>query len=169
MKFGGTSVADPEKIQRAAERAIAESRKGRGVVVVVSAPGEMTDELLALAERVAPEPDERELDQLLSTGEQVAISLFAIACRARKAPAVSLTGPQAGIEAAGAMLKSCVMTTAPGSAARMWLYVLKPAFVAVRIGLRLRSAASIRSGRGRSATSRPVSPSQATGTTGSEA
>jgi aspartate kinase len=71
------------------------------VVVVVSAPGEMTDELLTLAHRVAPEPDHRELDQLLATGEQVGISLFAMACRARGAAAVSLTGAQAGIEAGG--------------------------------------------------------------------
>jgi aspartate kinase len=109
MKFGGTSVADPEKIQRAAERAIAERRRGRGVVVVVSAPGEMTDELLALAERVAPEPEERELDQLISTGEQVGISLFALACHARRAPAVSLTGPQAGIQAVGAYTRSQIV------------------------------------------------------------
>ncbi|HAZ07971.1 MAG TPA: aspartate kinase [Elusimicrobia bacterium] len=102
MKFGGTSVADPEKIQRAAERAIAQRRRGDAVVVVVSAPGEMTDELIALAERVTPKPDDRELDQLVSTGEQVGIALFAMACRARGAPAVSLTGPQAGIDAVGA-------------------------------------------------------------------
>jgi aspartate kinase len=101
MKFGGTSVADPEKIQRAAERAIGERRKGFGVVVVVSAPGDMTDELIALAERVAPRPDERELDQLITTGEQVGISLFAMACRAKGVPAISLTGPQAGIDAVG--------------------------------------------------------------------
>ena len=101
MKFGGTSVADPEKIQRAAERAIGERRKGFGVVVVVSAPGEMTDELIALAERITPEPDDRELDQLITTGEQVGISLFAMACKARGVPAVSLTGPQAGIDAVG--------------------------------------------------------------------
>ncbi len=101
MKFGGTSVADPEKISRAAERAIGERRKGFAVVVVVSAPGDMTDELIALAERVAPEPDERELDQLITTGEQVGISLFAMACRARGVPAISLTGPQAGIDAVG--------------------------------------------------------------------
>lgn len=113
MKFGGTSVADPEKIQRAAERAIAERRKGRGVVVVVSAPGDMTDELLELAERVAPEPHERELDQLISTGEQVGISLFAMACHARKQPAVSLTGPQAGIEAVGAYTKSQIVSIKP--------------------------------------------------------
>ncbi|UPT74226.1 MAG: aspartate kinase [Elusimicrobiota bacterium] len=101
MKFGGTSVADPEKIQRAAERAIAERRKGYGVVVVVSAPGEMTDELITLAERITPSPDDRELDQLITTGEQVGISLFAMACKARGADAVSLTGPQAGIVAKG--------------------------------------------------------------------
>lgn len=101
MKFGGTSVADPEKIQRAAERAIAERRRGRAVVVVVSAPGDMTDELLALAERITDSPDERELDQLVSTGEQVSIALFAMACKARGHDAVSLTGAQAGIEAQG--------------------------------------------------------------------
>ncbi|MDD5302311.1 MAG: aspartate kinase [Elusimicrobia bacterium] len=101
MKFGGTSVADPEKIQRAAERAIGERRKGFGVVVVVSAPGDMTDELIALAERITPKPDDRELDQLITTGEQVGISLFAMACVAGGSPAISLTGPQAGIEAVG--------------------------------------------------------------------
>ncbi len=101
MKFGGTSVVDPEKIQRAAERAIRGRRNGYAVVVVVSAPGEMTDELIALAQRVTPTPDERELDQLVTTGEQVGIALFAMACRARGVPAVSLTGPQAGIDAAG--------------------------------------------------------------------
>lgn len=101
MKFGGTSVADPEKIQRAAERAAAERRRGYAVVVVVSAPGEMTDELIALAGRITPKPDERELDQLVSTGEQVGIALFAMACKARGVPAVSLTGPQAGIDAVG--------------------------------------------------------------------
>ncbi|MFA5141287.1 MAG: aspartate kinase [Elusimicrobiota bacterium] len=98
MKFGGTSVADPEKIQRASERAVAARRKGNPVVVVVSAPGEMTDELISLARQVSPEPDARELDVLMSTGELVGISLFAIACRARGAPAVSLSGPQAGFQ-----------------------------------------------------------------------
>lgn len=101
MKFGGTSIADPEKIQRAAERAIGERRKGFGVVVVVSAPGDMTDELIALAARITPKPDDRELDQLLVTGEQVGIALFAMACVAGGSPAISLTGPQAGIDAVG--------------------------------------------------------------------
>jgi aspartate kinase len=113
MKFGGTSVADPEKIQRAADRAIAARRRGFSVVVVVSAPGEMTDELLSLAGRVAPKPDERELDQLLCTGEQVGIALFALACRAKGAPAVSLTGPQAGIEAGGAYTRAHVVRIRP--------------------------------------------------------
>ena len=93
MKFGGTSVADPDKIQRAADRAIALRRRGRSVVVVVSAPGDMTDDLIGLARRITPRPDSRELDMLMATGEQVGISLFAIACRARRVPAVSLTGP----------------------------------------------------------------------------
>lgn len=97
MKFGGTSVADPEKIQRAAERATQARRRGAKVVVVVSAPGTMTDELVALSKRIDEKPDERELDVLLSTGELVGISLFAMACRARGVPAVSLSGPQAGI------------------------------------------------------------------------
>jgi len=109
MKFGGTSVADPEKIQRAADRAMAARRRGQAVVVVVSAPGEMTDELLTLARRVAPEPDDRELDQLLATGEQVGISLFAMACRARGVAAVSLTGAQAGIEAGGAHTRAQIV------------------------------------------------------------
>lgn len=101
MKFGGTSVADPEKIQRAAERARRLRRTGSAVVVVVSAPGEMTDELLTLARRVTSEADGRELDQLISTGEQVGISLFALALIAQGTPAVSLTGPQAGIKTGG--------------------------------------------------------------------
>ncbi|MEE8425527.1 MAG: aspartate kinase [Elusimicrobiota bacterium] len=97
MKFGGTSMADPEKIQRAAERAIDARRRGARVVVVVSAPGRMTDDLVALSKRIDEKPDERELDVLLSTGELVGISLFTMACRARGIPAVSLSGPQAGI------------------------------------------------------------------------
>ncbi|MEK7388178.1 MAG: aspartate kinase [Elusimicrobiota bacterium] len=115
MKFGGTSVADPEKIQRAAERAIAEHRRGNAVVVVVSAPGEMTDELIALAERITPSPDERELDQLISTGEQVGISLLAMGCKARGFDAVSLTGPQAGIVAIGPPTRAQIQRVRTGN------------------------------------------------------
>ncbi|MDX6770428.1 MAG: aspartate kinase [Elusimicrobiota bacterium] len=118
MKFGGTSVADPEKIVRAAERAIAERRKGYGVVVVVSAPGDMTDELITLAERVTPDPDDRELDQLVTTGEQVGIALFAMACKSKGAPAVSLTGPQAGLVAVGAHGRAQIKTIRTGAIRR---------------------------------------------------
>lgn len=97
MKFGGTSVADAEKIARAAERAVRAHRRGRRVVVVVSAPGAMTDELEALAATVAPAPERRELDRLMATGEEVAIALMALALRARGVAAVSLSGAQAGI------------------------------------------------------------------------
>ncbi len=113
MKFGGSSVADPEKIQRAAERAIALRRTGARVVVVVSAPGDTTDDLIALARRVSPRPDSRELDMLLATGEQVSIALFAIACRARGALAVSLTGPQAGIRADDRHTKARIVSIEP--------------------------------------------------------
>ncbi len=101
MKFGGTSVADPEKIERAAQRVIAEKKRGKKVVVVVSAPGEMTDELLTLSSRVSKNPSSRERDQLITTGEIVGVSLFAMACHERGNPAISLNAAQAGIEAAG--------------------------------------------------------------------
>lgn len=113
LKFGGTSVADPEKIQRAAERAVEMRRAGWKVAVVVSAPGEMTDELIGLAKRVAPEPDRRELDQLMATGELVGVSLFAMACRAKGAPAVSLSGPQAGFRCEGAPTLSTITAIRP--------------------------------------------------------
>lgn len=113
MKFGGTSVADPEKILRAAERAVQARRRERGVVVVVSAPGEMTDELIGLAHRVNPDPDVRELDALLATGEQMGIALFAMACRSHGARAISLTGPQAGILADERHTRSRILEIRP--------------------------------------------------------
>lgn len=113
MKFGGTSVADPEKIQRAAERAVEARRKGERVVVVVSAPGQMTDELLDLAHQIDKDPDRRELDVLLSTGELVGISLFTMACRALGVPAISLSGPQAGIQADENHTKSMITGIRP--------------------------------------------------------
>lgn len=118
MKFGGTAVADPEKVSRAAERAIAERRKGRQVVVVVSAPGEMTDDLIALAHRVTPEPEAREMDMLLATGEQVSIALFAMAVRARGFEAISLTGPQAGIEADARHTRARIVRIRPAAVRR---------------------------------------------------
>lgn len=113
MKFGGTSVADPEKIQRAADRAIQAVRRGVKVVVVVSAPGRMTDELLGLARQISPRPESRELDMLLSTGEQMAASLFAIAVLRRGHKAVSLTGPQAGILADASHTRARILQIRP--------------------------------------------------------
>lgn len=97
QKFGGTSVGSPERIKKVAERVIRTKREGHQVVVVVSAMGHTTDELLDLLNEVADRPDPREIDMLLSTGEQVSIALVASAIQAQGEKAISLTGAQAGI------------------------------------------------------------------------
>jgi aspartate kinase len=94
QKFGGTSVADAEKIRRAAERVIKTVKNGYQVVVVASARGKQTDELIADALELNPNPPKRELDQLLSTGEQQSVSLFAMALDAMGRDAISFTGGQ---------------------------------------------------------------------------
>jgi len=97
QKFGGSSVADVEKVRKVAER-IAEARKdGRRICVVVSAMGKTTDELLALARRVSGSPARRELDMLLTAGERISMALLAMALEDLGVPAVSFTGSQAGI------------------------------------------------------------------------
>jgi len=93
-KFGGTSVADAEKIRRAAERVIKAVKNGYQVVVVASARGKQTDELIADALELNPNPPKREMDQLLSTGEQQSVSLFAMALDAAGYDAISFTGGQ---------------------------------------------------------------------------
>ena len=98
MKFGGTSVATPEKIIGVAKRAIREKEQGNRVVIVVSAMGKTTDTLLGLAAEISGEPPKREMDMLLATGEQVTISLLAMAFKALGHEALSFTGWQAGIE-----------------------------------------------------------------------
>lgn len=97
QKYGGTSVGSAERIARSAERIAAIADAGYDVVVTVSAMGKTTDELIGLARQVSRDPDDRELDQLLVTGEQVSASLMAMALIDRGRPAVSLTGAQAGI------------------------------------------------------------------------
>jgi aspartate kinase len=97
QKFGGTSVADPQKIKAAAAKAIARHRAGDRVVVVVSAMGHQTDHLVDLAKQITDRPSAREMDMLLSTGEQVSVALFAMAVQAAGHEAVSLTGAQIGI------------------------------------------------------------------------
>jgi aspartate kinase len=96
-KFGGTSVGTTERIRAVADRLIARKQAGDEVVAVVSAMGHVTDELVALAREICTEPPEREMDMLLSTGEQVSIALLAMAIHARGYDAVSFTGPQVGI------------------------------------------------------------------------
>jgi aspartate kinase len=97
LKFGGTSVADPEKIRRVAARLVAAKRAGGRVVGVVSAMGRHTDELVALARDVSPRPEPRELDMLISVGERVSCALVAMAISDLGQQAISLTGSQAGI------------------------------------------------------------------------
>src|SRR5205085_2533468 len=97
QKFGGTSVADAERIHRAARRAIATKEKGNQVVVVVSAMGHTTDELIKMAKQVCDNPPKREMDQLLATGEQVTIALMAMAIHAQGHQAISFTGGQIGL------------------------------------------------------------------------
>jgi aspartate kinase len=97
LKFGGTSVGDPEKIRRVAARLVAAKRAGGRIVAVVSAMGHQTDELVALAYEVSPRPEPRELDMLISVGERVSCALVAMAISDLGQQAISLTGSQAGI------------------------------------------------------------------------
>jgi aspartate kinase len=97
MKFGGTSVADAERLKRAARRIVRAREQGHDVVAVLSARGSMTDELVAMAEEVSPTPDPREMDMLLSTGERMSCALCAMAINDLGHKAISLTGSQAGI------------------------------------------------------------------------
>lgn len=98
QKFGGTSVGSIERIQNVANRVIEEAKRGNQVVVVVSAMGKSTDELVHLATQITSSPSKREMDMLLTTGEQISISLLAIALQSKGYDAVSLTGWQAGIK-----------------------------------------------------------------------
>lgn len=97
QKFGGSSLADAGKIERAAQLAAAAYESCGRVAVVLSAQGGMTDGLLAKAREISPAPDPRELDMLLSVGEQISVSLMVMALHRMGLPAVSLTGWQAGI------------------------------------------------------------------------
>ncbi|WP_059171585.1 aspartate kinase [Bacillus sp. FJAT-27445] len=98
QKFGGTSVGSPERIMNVARRIMEECEKGNRVTVVVSAMGKTTDQLVGLAKELTSSPSKREMDMLLSTGEQVTISLLAMALHALGKEAVSFTGWQAGIK-----------------------------------------------------------------------
>jgi aspartate kinase len=97
QKFGGTSLADAARIKAVADRVESTRRDGHDVVVVVSAMGETTDQLVSLAAEVSDDPSPREMDMLLSAGERISMALLAISLNSRGIPAVSYTGSQAGI------------------------------------------------------------------------
>ncbi len=97
QKYGGTSVADPQRISRVADRVQLTRESGKDVVVVVSAMGKTTDQLLDLARQITDTPSPRELDMLLTAGERITMALLAMALEKRSIPAVSYTGSQAGI------------------------------------------------------------------------
>lgn len=98
QKFGGSSVADARRIMAAAQRAVDAKRAGNQVVMVISARGDKTDELIDLAKQIGDHPAPREMDMLLATGEQESVALVAMAIQALGEPAISLTGYQIGIQ-----------------------------------------------------------------------
>ncbi len=97
QKYGGSSVADPQRIKAVAKRVVKYKKKGYDLVVVVSALGDTTDELLTLSRQITTHPSERELDMLISTGEQVSVALLAMAIHKLGKKAISFTGAQVGI------------------------------------------------------------------------
>lgn len=119
QKFGGTSVGSTEKIRRVAERVLATQQEGHQVVTVVSAMSGVTDSLIRLAHEVSPRPSDREMDVLLSTGEQTTIALLAMAIEALGGAAVSLTGAQAGIVTDGIHTKAKISNITPDEVCRM--------------------------------------------------
>lgn len=113
QKYGGTSVGTPERIRNVASRVLATQREGHSIVVVVSAMSGVTDNLLKLSRAVADSPTDRELDVLLSTGEQTTIALTAMAINALGGRAISLTGAQAGILTDGIHTKAKIANITP--------------------------------------------------------
>jgi aspartate kinase len=113
QKYGGTSVGDPARIKNVARRVLETQKSGNKVVVVVSAMSGVTDSLIKLSREVCESPSEREMDVLLSTGEQTTIALLAMALQGMDARAVSLTGAQAGIVTDGVHTKAKIFNITP--------------------------------------------------------
>src|SRR5712691_1942926 len=113
QKYGGSSVGNTERIKNVAARVARYRAQGDQIVVVVSAMSGVTDGLIKLAKEIMPLPSEREMDMLLATGEQTTIALTAIALRALAVPAVSRTGPQAGIVTDGVHTKAKIQNITP--------------------------------------------------------
>ncbi len=114
QKYGGSSVADAEGLKRVANRIVATKKAGHKVVVVVSAMGDTTDELLDLAEQVSPLPNGRELDMLLTAGERISMALLAMAIGNLGHEAQSFTGSQAGVITTSAHGRARIIDVAPG-------------------------------------------------------
>jgi len=109
QKYGGTSLADTARIRKAAARLVKERERGRDVVAVLSAMGNTTDELIAKAHVLSPHPSARELDMLITTGEQESVALMAIALHAMNCKAISLVAPQVGIYTDGLHTKAKII------------------------------------------------------------
>jgi aspartate kinase len=114
QKYGGSSVADADRIRRVAERIVATKKQGNDVVVVVSAMGDTTDDLLDLAQQVCPSPPPRELDMLLTAGERISNALVAMAIESLGAHARSFTGSQAGVITTGTHGNAKIIDVTPG-------------------------------------------------------
>jgi aspartate kinase len=114
QKYGGSSVADAERIKRVAERIVATKRSGSDVVVVVSAMGDTTDELIDLAKRIVPVPGGREFDMLLTAGERISMALLAMAINSLGYKAESFTGSQAGVLTTSVHGKARIVSITPG-------------------------------------------------------
>ncbi|MBF6213908.1 aspartate kinase [Nocardia puris] len=114
QKYGGSSVATAERIRRVAERIVETKKQGHDVVVVCSAMGDTTDELLDLAQQVAPAPPAREMDMLLTSGERISNALVAMAIHSLGAEARSFTGSQAGVITTGAHGNAKIIDVTPG-------------------------------------------------------
>lgn len=114
QKFGGSSVANVERIKRVAGRIVSYKRKGWSVVAVVSALGDTTDDLIALAEQIMDEPPAREMDMLLSTGEQISCALLAMAIEKEGCKAISFTGAQVGIKTDKSHTKAKILDISSG-------------------------------------------------------
>lgn len=118
QKYGGSSVANAERIRAVAERIIASREESRPVVVVVSAMGDTTDDLISLARQLADEPNDRELDLLLSTGELISCTLMAMTLRHLGFDAISLSGAQAGIKTDTAYSRARIVSVDPSRVQR---------------------------------------------------
>jgi aspartate kinase len=114
QKYGGSSVADADRIRRVAQRIVATKKQGNDVVVVVSAMGDTTDDLLDLAQQVCPAPPPRELDMLLTAGERISNALVAMAIESLGAQARSFTGSQAGVITTGTHGNAKIINVTPG-------------------------------------------------------